>query len=177
MQIRPEAICAFLLALNLYFLTGFLAQRFVAHKAPVAWGIGMDVSAVLVAAVKPSFVFLALVSLLPIALFLATRNSLRPKICLGLGVALSAAMVAVPESFLSRGDERSALFLPTNLFVVHADLIRAQLADDVRSGASLPYKSEWLDKIQKQLAVEIEKSAAAEGSRFPSLGFSPDYLM
>ncbi|MEY2504748.1 MAG: hypothetical protein QOG27_1028, partial [Verrucomicrobiota bacterium] len=177
MGIRPEGICAFLLALNLYFLTTFLARRFIAQKPSVAWGIGTGASAVLLAAVKPSFVFLALVPLLPVAIFLVTRNPIRHKIALALGIALSAAMIAVPEHFLSRGDERSKLFLPTNLFVVHADLIRDQLADDVAKGAVRPYRTEWLGKMQRQLAVEIEKSAAAEGSHFPSLGFSPDYLM
>ena len=177
MEIRPEGICAFLLALNLYFLTRFLAQMFVAQKATVAWGVGTGASAVLLAAVKPSFVFLALVPLLPIAIFLVTRNPLRQRIVIALGVALSAAVIVVPEHLLSREDEGSRLFLPTNLFVVHADLIRDQLADDVATGVVLPYQREWLDKIQKQLAVAIEKSAAAEGSRFPSLRFSPDYLM
>jgi hypothetical protein len=176
MEIRPEAICGFLLALNLYFLTGFLAQKFVARKAPVAWGIGTGASAVLFAAVKPSFVFLALVPVLPIGIFLVTRKPLRQKIALVLGITVSAAIVAVPEYFLSREDVESKLFLPTNLFVVHADLIRDQMADDVASGAILPYKREWLDKMERQLAVEIEKSAAAEGSKFPSLGFSLDYL-
>ena len=177
MGIRPEGICAFLLALNLYFLTGFLAQRFVAREAPIVWGIGTGVTAVLLAAVKPSFFFLALVPLLPIGIFLVTRNPLRQKVVIALGIAFSAALIAVPEHFLSRGDDRSQLFLPTNLFVVHADLIRDQLADDVATGANLPYPRERLDKIQKQLALEIEKSAVAEGSHFPSLGFSPDYLM
>src|SRR5204862_1482322 len=79
MQIRPEGICAFLLALNLYFLTGFVAQTFVLRKASVAWGIGTGASAVLLAAVRPSFVFLALVSLLPIAVFLVRRNPIRQK--------------------------------------------------------------------------------------------------
>lgn len=177
MQIRPEGICAFLLALNLYFLTGFVAQTFVPGKAPVAWGIGTGASAILLAAVRPSFVFLALVSLLPIAVFLVRRNPLRQKIPLALGVALSAAIVAVPEYLLSRGDEQSRLFLPTTFFVVNADLIRDQIVEDLRNGAILPYKRDWLDRMQKQLAVEIGKSAAAEGWRFPSLGFSPDYLM
>jgi hypothetical protein len=176
MGIRPEAICAFLLALNLFCLTGFLAQGFVARKAPVPWGIGTGASAVLLAALKPSFVFLALVPLLPVAIFLVTRNPLRQKITIALGIAFSAALVAVPEHFLSRDDERSKTFLSTNLFVVHADLIRDQMADDVASGAILPYPTEQLDRIEKQLAVEIERSAAAEGWHFPSLGFSPDYL-
>jgi hypothetical protein len=176
MEIRPEGLCAFLVALNFYFLIGFLAQKFIARKAPVAWGIGTGASAILLAAAKPSFVFLALVPVLPIALFLATRNPLRQKITLALGIAFSAAAVAVPEYFLGREDVLGKLFLPTNLFVVHADLIRDQMADDVASGAILPYKREWLDKMEKQLAAEIEKSADAEGSKFPSLGFSLDYL-
>jgi hypothetical protein len=176
MGIRPEGICGFLLALNLYFLTGFLAQKFVARTAPVAWGIGTGASAVLLAAAKPSFVFLAVVPLLPVAIFLITRNPLRQKIALVLGLAGSAAIIAVPEYFLSREDADSKLFLPTTLFVVHADLIRNQMADDVANGAILPYKREWLDKMRKQLAIEIEKSAAAEGYKFPSLGFSLDYL-
>src|SRR5205085_3304737 len=146
-------------------------------KPAVAWGIGTGASAVLLAAVKPSFVFLALVPLLPIAIFLVTRNPFRQKIAVALGIAFCAAMIAVPEHFLSRGDDRSRLLLPANLFVVHAGLIRDQLAEDVTGGAILPYQTEWLGKIQKQLSVEIEKSAAAEGANFPSLGFSPDYLM
>jgi hypothetical protein len=177
MGIRPEGLCAFLVALNLFFLTRFLATTFVARKPAVASGIGTGASAVLLAAVKPSFVFLALVPLLPIGIFLVTRNPLRQKIAIALGIAFFAALIAVPEHFLSQGDDRSRLFLPTNLFVVHADLIRDQLADDVTSRAALPYQGEWLDKIQKQLALEIEKSAKAEGASFPSLGFSPDYLM
>jgi hypothetical protein len=177
MEIRPEGICGFFLALNLYFLTGFLAQKFAARKAPVIWGIGTGASAVLLAELKPSFVFLALVPLLPVAIFLITRNPLRQKIVLGFGIALSAAILAVPEHFLSRNDVMDKLFLPTTLFAVHADLIRDQMADDVASGAILPYKREWLDRMHKQLALEIEKSAAAEGSKFPSLGFSMDYLM
>jgi hypothetical protein len=176
MGIRPEGLCAFLLALNLYFLSGFLAGKFFTQQSPVAWGIGLGASAVLLAALKPSFVILALIPLLPIALFIVTRNPLRQKIALALGIALATALIAVPEHFLSRGDDQSSLFLPTTLFVVHADLIRDQLADDVASGANLPYETERLGKMQKKLAVAIAKSAAAEGSRFPSLGFSPDYL-
>ena len=114
--------------------------------------------AVLLAAVKPSFVFLALVPLLPVAIFLVTRNPIRQKITLALGIALSAAMIAVPEHFLSRGDERSKLFLPTNLFVVHADLIRDQLADDVAKGAVLPYQPE-----RGRRGIEISVSGVFSG--------------
>ena len=86
-------------------------------------------------------------------------------------------MIVSPEYFLSRKDELSRLFLPTTLFVIHADLIRDQMADDIAKQAILPYRSDWLDRIQKQLAAEIAKAGPVEKWRFPSLGFSPDVLM
>jgi hypothetical protein len=177
MGIRPEAICGFLLALSFYCLVEFLARAFVLRRAAVPWGIATGISAILLASVKPSFLFLALIPLLPIGIFLVTRNPLRQKIGLALGILVAAAMIALPEYFLSRKDELSRLFLPATLFVIHADLIRDQMADDVAKQAILPYRSEWLDRMHKQLAAEIVKSAATEGWRFPSLGFSPDVLM
>jgi hypothetical protein len=83
----------------------------------------------------------------------------------------------LPEYFLSRKDDLGRLFLPTTLFVIHADLIRDQMADDVAKRAVLPYQIDWLQRIQKELAAEITKSGSGEGYRFPSLGFSPDDLM
>jgi hypothetical protein len=178
MQIRPEAICAFALSLNLYFVIGFVARAFLAKdKPPVGWGAAAGVTAMLLASLKPSFVFLASVALFPVGLFFFQRNQLRQKCTLGLALLISAIIFFVPEYLLSRADDLSRVFLPTTLFTIHADLIRDQMAEDVQSGAVLPYKRDLLDRIQKQLALEIEKSAAAEGFRFPSLRFSPDYLM
>ncbi|MFN2621502.1 MAG: hypothetical protein ABR611_01540 [Chthoniobacterales bacterium] len=178
MQIRPEGICAFVLSLNLYFVIGFIARAFVLKdKPPVALGAAIGGTAMLLASLKPSLVFLAAVALFPVGVFFFQRNHLRQKCVLGLALLISAIIFFVPEYLLSGEDEFGQVFLPTTLFTIHADLIRDQMAEDVRSGAALPYKRDLLDRIQKQLALEIEKSAAAEGSRFPSLGFSPDYLM
>lgn len=178
MQIRPEGICAFLLALNLYFLTRFVANAFIDRTPCVGMGIATAASAVVLAAVKPSFVIVALVPLVAIALFLLKQNPLRQKIALAGGFLFSTLIVWVPEYFLSRGDDLSALFLPTTLFVVHADLMRDQIAEDLKRGAALPYPLELLERIEKRLAGEIEKSATTgAGRRFPSLGFSPDDLM
>jgi hypothetical protein len=177
MELRPEGICAFLLSLNLYCAFEFLARTFIFRKAAVAWGIATGASAILLFSLKPSFVFLALVPLLPIAIFLVTRNPVRPKIALALGLASAAAILVLPEYFLGRGDELSRRFLPTTLFVIHADLIRDQMAADVQHHAIVPYRLDWLERMQKQLAAEIAKSASTEGWRFPSLGFSPDTLM
>jgi hypothetical protein len=178
MQIRPEGICAFLLSLNLYFVVGFISRAFVArHKPPALLGAGTAMTAMLLASVKPSFVFLAGAACIPIGLFFFQRNQLRQKALLGAALVVSALVLFVPESLFGRDDEGARIFLPTTLFAVHADLIRDQMAQDIQSGAIVPYQHEWLDRMQKQVAVELEKSATAEGSRFPSLGFSPDYLM
>jgi hypothetical protein len=178
MQIRPEGICAFLLSLNLYFVVGFISRAFVArHKPPALFGAAAGITAMLLASVKPSFIFLAGAAFSPIGLFFFQRNQLRQKAVLAAALVVSALVLFVPEYLLGRGDEGARIFLPTTLFAVHADLIRDQMADDIRSGASVPYQRDWLDRMEKQVATELEKSTAAEGSRFPSLGFSPDYLM
>ena len=177
MGIRPEAICGFLLALNLYCVVEFLARTFVLRQAAVAWGIATVISAILLASVKPSFVFLALIPLLPIGFFLLERNPLRQKLALALGILVAGVTIVLPENFLSREDEAGRWFLPTTLFVIHADLIRDQMADDVANHGSVPYQNDWLERIQKQLAAEIAKSASGEGWRFPSLGYCPDDLM
>ena len=178
MQIRPEGICAFVLSLNLYFVIGFIFRVFVAKAgSSVAFGAGVGATAMLLASLKPSLVFVAAVALLPVGIFFLQRKQVRQKCVLGLGLLASAIVFLVPEYLFSREDEFGSVFLPTTLFTIHADLIRDQMADDVRAGVVLRYERDLLDRIQKQLTVEIEKSAAAEGSRFPSLGFSPDYLM
>jgi hypothetical protein len=177
MGIRPEAICGFLLALSFYCLVEFLARTFVLRKTALAWGIAIGITALLLASVKPSFVFLALIPLLPLGIFLLTRNPIRQKVALALGILVATAIIVLPEYFLSRKDELSRLFLPTTLFVIHADLIRDQMAEDVAKKAILPYRTDWLDRMQKQLAAEIVKAGSIEKWRFPSLGFSPDILM
>ncbi|HEX4630232.1 MAG TPA: hypothetical protein VH188_04640 [Chthoniobacterales bacterium] len=177
MGIRPEAVCGFLLASSFFCLVEFLARTFVLRKAAVTWGIAVAITALLLASVKPSFVFLGLVPLLPVGIFLLTRNPLRQKVGLALGILIAAATIMLPEYFLSRKDELGRLFLPTTLFVIHADLIRDQMADDVAKRAVLPYQIDWLQRVQKELAAEIMKSGPREGYRFPSLGFSPDDLM
>jgi hypothetical protein len=177
MGLRPEAICGFLLAVNLFCAVEFVGRTFVLRKAAVAAGVGTGVSSVLLASVKPSLVFLAAVPLLPIGIFLLTRNPLRQKLTIVLGILGATAAMVLPEYLLRRDDPGGRLFLPTTLFVIHADLIRDQMADDVAKRAVLPYPLDWVERMQQQLAAEIAKSAPIGGRKFPSLGFSPDDLM
>ena len=148
-QLRPEGVCAFLISVNLYFVIQFTACFFVEGRqaASVAYGIAAVFSSILLASAKPSFWLASIVVLLPVAMFLVQRGLIWQKIALGGGAALSAALLLLPEHFLSRNDEASQTFLPATLFVVHADLIRDQMADDLRRNANVPYPREWLERV------------------------------
>jgi hypothetical protein len=179
MQLRPEGLCAFLVSLNLYFAIQFMACCFVEKRprASVGHGIGTVFTAVVLASAKPSFGLLAIVAVMPVAILFFRRGWFREKIALGIGAILGAALLLVPEYFLSRDDEQGRPFLPATLFVNHADLIRDQIADDLQHGATVPYSREWLERVHAALRTEIAKSFAARPDHYWSFGFDPDYLM
>jgi len=178
-QLRPEAICAFLISLNLYFVVQFTARCFVEgrQRGVVGYGVGTVASSILLASVKPSFALVAIFALLPVGLFFFQRGWFRQKVALTAGAVVSVALLLLPERFLSRDDEGSQTFLPATLFVVHANLIRDQMAEDLAHKAAVPYSQEWLARIHVALDAEIAKSHAARPRHYPSLGFDPDYLM
>ncbi|PYI41474.1 MAG: hypothetical protein DMF12_10230 [Verrucomicrobia bacterium] len=89
----------------------------------------------------------------------------------------STAVLSLPEHFLSHNDKVSQTFLPTTLFVIHANLIRDQMSDDIQRNAKVPYSPEWLGRVHTTLSAEITKSIAAGPLRYSTLGFDPDYLM
>ena len=99
------------------------------------------------------------------------------KVLFSLGLAVSAAVLSLPEYFLSRNDEMSRTFLPTTLFVIHAHLIRDQLADDLAKNVSLPYSRDRLERLYLALNAEITKSHVGRQYAYHSLGFDPDFLM
>jgi len=179
MQFRPEGVCAFLFSLNLYFAIQFMACCFVEKRphASVGHGIGTVFTAVLLASAKPSFGLIAMVAVALVLILFFRRGWFREKIALGVGAILAAALLLVPEHFLSRDDELGQTFLPATLFVNHADLIRDQLVDDLRRGAEVPYSREWLERVHAALRAEIAKSFTARPDHYWSLGFDPDYLM
>jgi hypothetical protein len=179
MSIRPEGICGFLIAINLYFLIQFTAMLFSGSRrtATVICGIAVVFSSILLASVKPSFWLTAIVALLPIGIFFFRQGWSSQKIALAGGAAASAALLLLPERILIRNDGARECFLPKQLFVIHANLIRDQMADDLERGAKGPYPREWLERVQAALNAEIAKSIAEGLVNFPTLGFDPDYLM
>jgi hypothetical protein len=177
-QLRPESVCAFLIGINLYFTVQFISCSFLEHRrtGAVVCGSGTVLTSLLLASAKPSFWFAAIVVMVPVAAFFLRPNWRWQKIALGLAMALIASLVLWPERILSRKDEESQTFLPTMLFVIHADLIRDQIAADLNENASLPYSRHWLEHVYVALNSEILKSQTNYPGHYPSLKFDPEYL-
>src|SRR6266436_4327998 len=177
-QLRPEGISAFLISINLYFAVQFISCSFLEHRrtGAIVCGSATVLTSLLLASAKPSFWFAAIVVTVPVTAFFLRPNWVRQKIALGLGMVLIASLVLWPERILSRKDEASQTFLPTMLFVIHADLIRDQLASDLKEHASLPYSTDWLERVYVALNSEIAKSQTNYPGHYPSLNFDPEYL-
>jgi hypothetical protein len=181
MQLRPEGVAAFLISVTLYFALQFIVSCFLEKRpgATVGYGIGACFTSILLASAKPSFGLVAVVTLLMVSILFLRRGWFPQKAVLATGVIVSSASLLGPEHLLSRHDEASRTFLPTQLFVIHADLIDAQIAEDLERRAETPYPHELLESIHNRLRTEIVSSMETGGIyfRFPSLGFCPDYLM
>jgi len=177
-QLRPEGVCAFLISINLYFAVQFISCSFLEHRrtGAIVCGSATVLTSLLLASAKPSFWFAAIVVMVPVTAFFFRQNWWRQKIALGLAIAVTAALVLWPERILSRKDAESQTFLPTMLFVIHADLIRDQMAEDLKENAHLPYSREWLERVYAVLNSEIGKSQTNYPGHYPSLKFNPEYL-
>jgi hypothetical protein len=180
MQIRPEGVCAFLLSINFYLVTQFVICCFIEYRrvGTAVYGATAVFTSFLLASARPSFWFVAIGALLPIMIFFFRRGWLWQKVAIGGSTAMIAMMLFVPEYFLSRQDEISRTFLPTTLFVVHADLIRDQIAQDLADDVQLPYPLSWLQHVHAMLSTAIAQSHAANVNtrRYALLGFNPDDL-
>src|SRR5437763_15827059 len=119
---------------NLYFAVQFISYSFLEHRrtGTVVCGSATVLTSLLLASTRPSFWFAAIVVMVPVAVFFLRQNWCRQKIALGLATALTASLVLWPERILSRKHGESQFFLLTMLFVIHADLIRHQMAADLK---------------------------------------------
>jgi hypothetical protein len=175
MQLRPEGVSAFLFSINLYVLAQFTSCWVIEHRnaATAVYGAAGVFISVLLGSVKPSFVLVSFLAVLPMVVLFFQKNRLWQKVVIAAGALASVLLLWVPEHLLSRGDQISQTFLPTTLFVIHANLIRDQMADDLERNTKLPYSHERLRRIHAMLSTELSKS----GTRYKTLGFDPDYLM
>ena len=126
---------------------------------------------------KPSFYLGVGFSTLPIWISLFDRKEpFHRKVAL---IAAPACCVGIflflPEKGLKDRDDLNRTFLPTTLFVIHANIILKQISDDLAEGANTPYPKQFLEQAATLLKQEIENSKST--GHYRSLGFDPDYLM
>ena len=97
-------------------------------------------------------------AILPVGMFSSDGIGFGKKMALGAGAGASVALLLLPEHFFSRSDAVSKSFLPTQLFSIHANLIRDRIGDDLERDAKVPYSQEWLAHVHSALGAEIAKS-------------------
>ncbi len=186
--IRPEAIFPFFAILDLCLLLEFIHAWFVARQtARAAWlALAALGTGALLYQLKPSFgLTFGFVGLPLAAAWFFPRHPAPPSWRARGGLLLAAATAALlamlafvlPEKTLSHGDKWSTLFLPETLLTIHADLLRDQIAADVRGGRAAPYDPAWLAGQGDDLDRELRLASRPERLPFRSLGFNPDYLL
>jgi hypothetical protein len=94
----------------------------------------------------------------------------------GISVPIIVALT-LTEHYLRRNDQTVKMFLPETLFAVHAKIIHAQMAADVKNGRTSSYSPEWLRVARDDLGGEIQRTRELYPQKFPLLGFEPDLLM
>jgi hypothetical protein len=178
MRIRSDALCMFFEALVFWLIIQFFYYRVVLPDAAkaVICGAGGAISAFLLASLKPSFTLMASFAVAPV-IFLtlnAKWNQTAKVAFFCITVPLIVALTYT-EHHLRRNDQAVKTFLPETLFVIHANIIQAQMASDLRKGKTGIYPPEWLQVVSDDLKKEIERAQNLQP--FPVLGFQPNYLM
>jgi hypothetical protein len=177
--IRPEAIFPFFAGLNMLFNIQYIRCRYreVDDRACFLYGWANLFNAALLFFLKPSFYLGAGLSTLPIwvSLFDQKESFNRKFATLAIPVLGIALFLFLPERSFNNNDYLSKAFLPTTLFVFHANIICDQMSTDLRDRAKTPYPGRFLEQTHTLLAREIELSKRT--GHYTSLGFDPDYLM
>jgi hypothetical protein len=178
-MIRPEAIFPAFASLSMFLNIQFIRYRFLQreNRAALLFGSITLFNACLLFYLKPSFYLAPIFASSPIWISLLDSNEpLRRKLMMiGIAAICIAALLFLPEQALQRTDPDSKTFLPTTLFMIHANIMRDQMVFDVENKAKTPYPPEFLEKTANLLDEEIKVSKRT--GHYTSLGFDPDYLM
>jgi hypothetical protein len=178
MRIRPDALCMFFQALVFWLIIQFFYYRVISPDTlkAVIYGAGSAISAFLLASLKPSFTLMAAFAVAPVLwLVLNAKWNLRAKVAFFCITAPVVVGLTLAEHHLRRNDQAVKTFLPETLFAIHANIIQAQMASDLKNGKTGICPREWLQVACDDLKKEIERSRNLHP--FPVLGFQPNYLM
>ena len=146
-----------------------------ASKA-ITYGAGGAINAFLLASLKPSFTLMASFAVAPVVWsILNAKWNLKAKVAFFCITVPIIVALTLTEHHLRRNDQAVKKFLPETLFAIHANIIQAQMAADLKNGKAGIYSREWLQVASDDLKKEIERTQNLRP--FPVLGFQPNYLM
>jgi len=175
MRIRSDAVCMFFQILIFWLIIQFFYYQVISPNAPkaVIYGTAAAVSAFLLASLKPSFTLMALFMVAPVIwLMLSAKGNFTGKVAFfGIAVPIIVALT-LTEHYLRRNDQDVKTFLPETLFAIHANIIQAQMAADLRSGETHTYSRDWLQGACDDLEREIQRA-----HNLNPKGVSANYLM
>jgi len=95
MQLRPEGVCAFLFSVNLYVLTQFTACCVIEPRraATAVYGVAGVFTSALLGSVKPSFMLVSFLVLLPIGVLFFQQNQSWQKVVIAVGGTASVVLL------------------------------------------------------------------------------------
>jgi hypothetical protein len=178
MRIRSDALCMFFEALVFWLIIQFFYYRVALPdgRKAVMYGAGGAISAFLLVSLKPSFTLMASFAVAPVIwLILNAKWKLTAKVAFFCITVPAIVALTLTEHHLRRNDQAVKTFLPETLFVIHANIIQAQMAADLRNGKTDIYPREWLQVASDDLKKEIERTQNLHP--LPVLGFQPNSLM
>jgi len=179
MQIRPEGVCMFFEILIFWLIVQFFYYRVISPNAgkAVIYGTAIGVSAFLLASLKPSFTLMTLFAVAPVIwLIVNAKGNFAGKVAFFAITVPIIVGLTLTEHYHRRNDQVVKMFLPETLFVIHAKIIREQMAADLRNGQTDIYSPAWLRTACNDLEREIQRTHNLYPRVFPVLGFEPDYL-
>jgi len=179
MQIRPDGVCMFFEILIFWLIVQFFYYRVISPNArkAVMYGTAIGVSAFLLASLKPSFTLMTLFAVAPVIwLIVNAKGNFAGKVAFFAITVPIIVALTLTEHYHRRNDQVVKMFLPETLFVIHAKIIREQMAADLRNGQTDIYSPAWLRVACNDLEREIQRTHNLYPRVFPVLGFEPDYL-
>ena len=103
-------------------------------------------------------------------LILADKGNSTGKLAFFAIAAPVILVLTITEHYLRRNDEAVRMFLPETLFAIHANIIHAQMAADLKTGETGIYSREWLQGASDDLGTEIQRIQRLYPEKFPVSG-------
>ncbi len=178
-RLRPDAVCMFFEMLCSWLALEALVAAHLCARPRRAWGLalGASLSAVLLAALKPSFLLSAGLIVALLSVLVARLRGLWIKKA-GFAVSLGAVVFAIAarQSALTHDDENTKLFLPRTLFLFQAPIILSQIDRDLAAGLVPAAVRGELVILTADLQRDMQEGHRLNPNHYPVLGYDADYL-